>query len=265
MTPMLIESTIRSQFLGNDRQVWFQPSPKNRPAQALCVLLDGEYYVDRMDAPSVLAALQTSHDFPAFSVAYVSHVDGPTRWQECCCNEHFAKFVSTELLPWLESTFSQEAPSPVIILGGLSLTGLAAAHTALLHPEKFFGVLCQSASFWWSDNWLVQECGKRPRTNLRFRMSCGSQETTEYLEHGPNLIQRTSQLAANRAMRDVLKNLCRSVSYEEFTGGHDIASWRSDLPRSFTALLADVGTVNSGDGTAKANCSEFENISDQFT
>ena len=110
------------------------------------------------------------------------------------------------------------------ILGGLSLTDLGAAHAMLRSPDRFSGVLCQSGSFSWSDQRLVNEYRLRCPRTVRFRISCGSRETTEYVEHGPDLIQRTSQLASNRAMRDVLLNIGCEVSYEEFPGGHDIAS-----------------------------------------
>jgi len=30
------------------------------------------------------------------------------------------------------------------------------------------------------------------------------------------------------------------VSYEEFLGGHDLGSWKADLPKSLMALLATI-------------------------
>ena len=42
------------------------------------------------------------------------------------------------------------------------LTGLAAAHVPLVCPGRFTGILCQSASFWWSDNRLVDAYRSAP-------------------------------------------------------------------------------------------------------
>ena len=156
------------------------------------------------------------------AVAYVSHVDPLTRWKESACSETFARFVAEELVPWLHSHFQQAVGPLPTILGGLSLTGLAAAHAVLLHPHRFSGVLCQSASLWWSDQWLIHAYRTQKPPPLRFRICCGNRETTEYVEHGPEMIQRSSQLAANRAMRDVLVDRGCELSYEEFAGGHDI-------------------------------------------
>ena len=241
----LTESAIHSPTLGNERRVWLQPPPVDQPAAAICILLDGEYYVDRMDAPAVIAGLQASQMVPPFAVAYVSHVDSQTRSKETKCDEDFARFVANELTPWVHRQFEQTASRPPTILGGLSLTGLAAAHVALRSPDSFMGVLCQSASFWWSDQWLVNEYRSHGPSSLRYRISCGSLETAEFVDHGPDLIQRTSQVASNRAMRDVLLDTGCDVSYEEFLGGHDIASWRSDLAKSLPVLLPNAeGTKN---------------------
>ncbi len=234
----ITESIIHSALLGNERRVWLQVPPDDHAAAAICILLDGEYYVERMDAPAVIDELQRSRRVPPFAVAYVSHVDHATRGKESTCNDRFARFVAEELAPWVKRQCGPAAENLPTILGGLSLTGLAAAHAVLRSPDRFSGVLCQSGSFWWSDQRLVNECQVHSPRTVRFRISCGSRETTEYVEHGPDLIQRTSQLASNRAMRDVLRNIGCEVSYEEFPGGHDIASWRTDLPESLVALLA---------------------------
>ena len=62
--------------LGNERRVWIQLPPVNGTADARCILLDGEYYVEQMDAPAVIDGLQKSQIVPPFAVACVSHVDG---------------------------------------------------------------------------------------------------------------------------------------------------------------------------------------------
>ena len=233
----VIESTLHSSLLNNERRIWLQRPAIEGPVKGIFILLDGEYYVERMEAPALVAQLQISNVMPPIAVIYVSHVDGQTRRIESFCNVDFARFVSEQLAPWSKDQCDQSNVNTRTFLGGLSLTGLAAAHAALVRPGAFSGVLCQSASFWWSDSRLIDDVQNGDHLQQQFRITCGLQETEEYFEHGPDLIQRSSQRAANRAMRDALLEKGHSVSYEEFEGGHDITSWKSDLPSSLMALL----------------------------
>ena len=75
----ITESIIHSPLLGNERRVWLQVPPDDQATAAICILLDGEYYVEGMDAPAVIDELQRSRRVPPFAVAYVSHVDHATR------------------------------------------------------------------------------------------------------------------------------------------------------------------------------------------
>ena len=233
----LAETHIKSRLLGNERRVWVQQPGEDRRARAICVLLDGEYYVERMAVTQQLADLQASRQLPPLAIFYVSHVDGPARWHESFCNTRFAQFVGDELIPWTRDLLQGQLDSQPVILGGLSLTGLAAAHAALVQPKAVAGVFCQSASFWWSDNQLVRDVLDGNHAPQRFRIVCGSRETEDYVDHGSGLVQRTSQLESNQKMRDALLKRGHTVSYEEFDGGHDLASWEADLPRSLEALL----------------------------
>ncbi|HEX4069911.1 MAG TPA: alpha/beta hydrolase-fold protein [Planctomycetaceae bacterium] len=127
----ITESLIHSPLLGNERRVWLQVPPDDQSTAAICILLDGEYYVERMDAPAVIDELQRSPTVSPFAVAYVSHVDHATRSKESTCNNRFARFVAEELAPCVKRHCGPSAENLPMILGGLSLTGLAAAHAVL--------------------------------------------------------------------------------------------------------------------------------------
>jgi enterochelin esterase-like enzyme len=241
----LIETRLRSHLLDNQRQVWVQPPDDaavaaRGPALAGIVLLDAEYYVERIGAPAVIAELQQAALIPPVSVLYLSHIDGASRWTESFCNLQFARFLGEEVVAWARSQMLPGFDGAPLIVGGLSLTGLAAAHAALFGPRVFAGVLCQSASFWWLDNRLIDEARSGGHVPLVFRLSCGLRETAENVSHGPELFQRTSQLEANRAMRDTLRQRGHNVSWQEFSGGHGVRSWKRDLPGSLTWLLGQV-------------------------
>lgn len=231
----ILQCECRSETLRNSRTVWVQ-RPSSAEIAGVCVFLDGEYYIAQLRAAAIVDRLQRQESMPPFLVAYVSHIDFDIRWPESFCNPNFALFLSGELVPWLVAEFEVSRHCETAIVG-LSLTGLSAAHAALQHPGAFNRVLCQSGSFWWNESWLPSNLDEHPNSNAVFRVSVGSSETTEEVDHGKGLIQSESQLASNRRMRDALIAKGHRVSYHEFDGAHDVPSWRNDLPGSLTSLF----------------------------
>ena len=232
----LIQHEFESTILGNSRSVWIQtPRSNPRPHQGVLLFLDGEHYLDDIGAVDIVEELQRQDTFPALLPVYVSHIDYPTRWRESFCNPDFATFLSTELLPWVSEEFNVRGELPNAVVG-LSLTGLAAAHAALQHPETLHRVLCQSGSFWWQDGWLIDEVLRQPPSDLALCFSVGLREIDENVDHGDRLFQKESQLSANRRMRDAVASKGFRTLYREFDGGHDIASFQLDLPHGLKQL-----------------------------
>jgi enterochelin esterase-like enzyme len=236
---MLAHYHITSHFLNNTRAVWHLAPPDEVVSDRTpcCVLLDGEYYVERMDASALIQELWASGELPVCHMLFVSHHSGEARHRECCCNPDFTAFLCKELHPWAEETLGLGRSGQAHTLGGLSLTGLAAAYAALCAPEQFDRVLAQSASFWWSQEWLIDQFERTPQLPVRFYISCGQEETDERIEHGPGLYQIRSQLAVNRRMRATLLQAGYDVSYREFKSGHNVQAWKADLPQGLKALL----------------------------
>ncbi len=235
----LLKRQFDSAILGNSRSVWIQtPAPQRHPAPGVHVFLDAEHYLGDVGAATIVAQLQRDGRLAGLLPVYVSHVDYPTRWRESFCNPDFGRFLSTELLPWITGEFNVD-PQPHNALVGLSLTGLAAAHAALHHPHTLHRVLCQSGSFWWRDGQLIDDVLRLPSSELSVCLSVGVREIDENVDHGDGLFQKEAQLSANRRMRQALATRGFRVGYWEFDGGHDIASFRKDLPRG----LSELGTM----------------------
>lgn len=231
------ETTIESEYLQKPRRIWIDDPPGGQSPEALLILLDGEYYVERVGAPEIIAELIAAGEIPLLRVVYVSHIDdtnGKERWTDTFCNESFADCVVKEIMPHVspDRTFDQK------FVGGLSLTGLAAAHVAFRHPDQVDGVLSQSPSVWWNDNWLIHQFSQQPVKSVRFRIVAGTEETAENVTHPPRLFQQTSNLESAQMLRDVLIEQEADVSYEEYEGGHSFECWKQDLPKSLVALLA---------------------------
>ena len=236
----LQQHELASDILGNRRAVWVQPPPAacGKPVGA-CIFLDGEYYLTGVRAAGIVADAQAQGVMPPVLSAYVSVIDyRDVRWTESFCNPDFAAFIVDELLPWL-AEHGDLPRGATHTIAGLSLTGLSAAHVALHRPGSFARVLCQSGSFWWEDGRLARDMSQWAPSDCAFRLSVGSEETDENVDHGKGLIQVQSQLASNRQMRDALSARGHRVSFGEFEGGHSVPAWRTDLPTSLAALFSD--------------------------
>ncbi|MHA6323677.1 alpha/beta hydrolase [Roseivivax sp. CAU 1753] len=233
----LRQHRISSDTLQSDRNFWLQP-PLNADPSAdagLTVFLDGEYYLTHFGAPQTMAMLQQEGSLPPMWSAYVSAGDRETRWPESFCSDGFGTFVCDELVPSVRALTGATGQNTLV---GVSLTGLSAAHIGLSRPGVFSRVLCHSGSFWWEQGKLAADIPKWPRSDCRFRISIGDEETDTDVDHGHGLIQVQSQLEANRRMRDALLENGFSVGYSEWPGGHTAPGWRRELANDLKALFA---------------------------
>jgi enterochelin esterase family protein len=169
---------------------------------------------------------------------------GETRSRELPCNQDFADFLATELVPWVRAEFGVPVNRDLTITAGSSYGGLAATFAAYAHPEVFGRVLSQSGSFWWRPGyvmretaaadeeweWLVRQFVTSETLPVRFYLDVGNLETK-----GPP--GSPSQVIVNRHMRDVLQAKGYHVAYAEYSGGHDYACWRGTLADGLIALF----------------------------
>jgi enterochelin esterase-like enzyme len=72
------EHIIQSASGEFSRKVWLLTASRGEP-EKLAIFLDGEYYVNKMDAPAVLTSLQQTGIIPPMVCAFVSHVSGEAR------------------------------------------------------------------------------------------------------------------------------------------------------------------------------------------
>jgi enterochelin esterase family protein len=161
---------------------------------------------------------------------FVSHGDAALRHRVFACSADFSGFIVEELLPELRRRFPTLAPGGHQLLG-LSLSGLAAAHLALTHPDHFPAAVCQSPSFWWNDEAFRRQLLPAGTSRPRLWVSVGNQETTAGVAHPPTgLYQGTCQLDSCRRTADDLRQAGYAVAFREYDGGHDLAPWIAELP-----------------------------------
>jgi enterochelin esterase family protein len=201
----------------------------------LCLFLDGEFYLERLETCTHLDRMQASGEIPPVDAVFVSHVDGAARHRDFTCNGEYTKFLVEELLPWIGEV--HHIPTTDILLAGLSLSGLSAAYAAIEHPQVFSRVLCQSPSAWWNDEWLAARVDALPALPARFWISVGTEEVDEDVHHEPTALhQKSSQLDSCRRLAAAVDEKASATRFATFTGGHDMACWNQELPEAIAWL-----------------------------
>jgi enterochelin esterase-like enzyme len=227
----LEEHTVSDPATGYSRPVHLLRGPSDQP-QRLCLFLDGELYLQKMNVVLHLNALLDRNALPPVTFAFMDHLNMTAREQDYTCNDQFGRFVGEKVIPWLEQEIPSLRPGQHLI-GGLSLSGLASAWLALQYPGQFRYCLSQSGSFWWNNEQFTKMAPQRAPINTRFWLSVGDQETE--VDDPPEVSQVEGVKNAHR----VLKTLGATVHYHEYHGGHDLKYWRAELDQALLWLLAD--------------------------
>lgn len=219
---------LPSLHLGNERAIWIREPRDSTTSHNLVIFLDAERYRNRVGATSVIDSLQG--EIADSWIVFVSEESAASRWRECPCHAPFAGFIAEELIQFLGREVLDLGAVKRKTLIGLSYTGLAAAYIAKEYPGAFQRIICQSASFWWNECWLVGEYRKfLPGHDLAFYLDVGVGENRENVDHG-NVFQHVSQIDAVRRFRDALLDGGIPTYYREFDGGHEYDQWAQTLP-----------------------------------
>lgn len=227
--------------LANPRTVWVYTTPGPVPKNAnLLVLLDGNStYQHRIPTTTMLDNLYADHRIGPTVAVFVDN-GGTARALDMNFSDAFVRFLSDELVPWVEREYAFTASADRTVLGGDSLCGLIGAYAALQRPDIFGQVLAQSGAFQFSNShdttdhepeWIVRSIVRRPARHVSFYLEVGR------VEDRPEGNEGTSLLAANRHLRDVLIAKGYAVRYTEVYGDHDPVHWRRTLPEALIATL----------------------------
>jgi enterochelin esterase family protein len=237
---MNLESTTLTGSSGEyTRQAWFLSAP--RPKR-ICIFLDGEFYVHRMDAPSRLEDLRGQRRIPAAACIFISHVGSQERHADYTCNGRYARFIAEDVLAWVRNRFGVLDREDHLIAGA-SLSGLEAAYIALRYPQTFSAALCQSGSFWWNGEWLKGHAAELPAPGGKFWISVGSREVESGVSHPPTgLRQEVTQVTASENFVQVLRKKGIPVNYHLYQGGHEIKHWAEEFSQAVSWLWQGSGT-----------------------
>lgn len=239
-TGRIVEKTMRSEALKTDYKLGvYLPAkfdPKGGP-YPFVIAFDGEVYGHSpqsiVPTPTILDNLIAEGKVPLMLAILLDSAD--TRMRDLAMSSTFCDFLAKDIVPWLRSEHHASKKPAEATLAGSSLGGLASAYCAFHHPDVFGNVLSQSGSYWFTPGAMgtesqyaletgamMREVIAAPKKPLRVWMEVG-------LFEGGGGLPGSSMVAQNRHMRDVLLLKGYEVSYHEFAGGHDYASWRGSL------------------------------------
>jgi len=97
--------------------------------------------------------------------AFINHPEDSTQklFTESGGNAQFNKFLTTELIPYIDSLYRTNGFK---IFAGHSFGGLAVTNVLLHYPELFNAYIIHDPSYWWDNSYMLKEASKViPKTN----------------------------------------------------------------------------------------------------
>lgn len=213
----------------------------------LVVFFDAAYYTTAELVPTttILDNLIAANKISPTTAVFIRNQPSPgSRERDLAFSEPFARFVASELLPWVQKRYRVTRDPTKTVVCGVSLGGTAAAFCALNHSEVIGGVLCQSGTFALTPdhpvrkplrydtptNWLAKEYMKSEKLPLRFYLEVGLFERVAS-SYGVDMVLE------QRRLRDVLRAKGYSVADSEYYGGHDYICHRGSVADGLITLL----------------------------
>ena len=168
----------------------------------------------------------------------------------------FSAFIGEELPAYIRKVFGFCASREDTILGGLSMGGFGALHTAFGYPQTFCGCIALSSAlrlydlakdgdhgdgvmpaamardiFGGRDTLLTSD--KNPEVQYRRLRAAGAPIPRLYLAVGTE----DALLPANRQFRNFLESEGADFVYEEGPGAHDWTFWNEYIDRGVVCVL----------------------------
>jgi enterochelin esterase family protein len=189
------------------------------------VVLDGHDYLRRVKLPNIVDNLIAQGRIQPIALALVDNSPS-ARFIEYACSEATVSFLLEIVIPYAREHLNlldvNRLPGAYGVMGA-SMGGVMALYAGARAPEVFGSVLSQSGAFSMPNRDfvifdLLRQSSVRP---LRIWLAAGRYE---------------GLLECNRRMNQLLVGKGYTVTYHEYSGGHNYPSWREDLWRGLEAL-----------------------------
>lgn len=186
---------------------------------ALGAILDN--LIDRLEVADVIAVFTSS----------------PDRLHEYADDERHARFLTEELVPYVERLFPLDPQPQSRCLMGASFGAVAAFSTAVRYPGVFGRLLLQSGSFAFTDIGDRNHRGPLFDPVVAFvnRFRADPQAVSERVFMSVGMYE--SLIYENRSLVPILLSTGMDVRYVEARDGHNWENWRDRLREGLSWLM----------------------------
>lgn len=105
--------------------------------------------------------------------------------------EAFAKWVATELKPWIDANYRTKSEATATSIGGISRSGMMAYYMLMAHPDVFGKAVIQSPSMWVDhDRLLAMELTDEQLKGKKIFISVGEYEGNIMIPHAKEIYEK---------------------------------------------------------------------------
>jgi enterochelin esterase-like enzyme len=232
----LTDLVLQSRALERDCQVTlYQPAGfHRRAAYPLLVIHDGGDFLQYAAAKAVLDNLIHRGEIPPLVAAFLHPKD---RLVEYANSANHARFLTSELLPQLETEFPLVHNRSGRILLGASFGAIASLSTAYRSPSTYGSLVLMSGSFVFADAGTDHGGGQVFDPVVKF--------VNQYRAHPRRVAERLfvscglyePLIIPNRSIVPIFESADMQVRYVEARDGHTWENWRDRLRDALTWVL----------------------------
>ncbi|MCT2535683.1 alpha/beta hydrolase-fold protein [Aquibacillus koreensis] len=233
----MVEEQIDSKFLNETITLkWYQPeafTPLNK--YHLCIMQDGDDYFQMGRVATLSDRLHDEYEIENtifVGIHYNDKYDRQDKYHPSGKKQSaYIRFLTQEVLPFLEDTLPTHQVAGGRTLMGDSLAGTLALQVAVSHPNLIGQVIMQSPYV----NETIMEIINQSTSldTLTIYHTIGTDEENVVTTSG----ETKNFLTPNRALKKLMEQKQASYIYHELPGKHTWKAWQDDLPRALTTMF----------------------------
>ncbi|MBM3129648.1 MAG: hypothetical protein FJ009_13610 [Chloroflexi bacterium] len=227
--PPPARGTVEQHWLASnvlkDRQTFWiclPPRYASNVEYPVAYFTDGDGYLHFAELPRVMDYLIERGEVNPFIAVLIKPND---RAKEYARNNQYVRFLTNELVPWMDDNYPTRANASARAIIGASFGGLLAAHAARRRPNVFGLVGGQSGFYSYQKDALLRDYAAAQNLGTRFHLTVGEFETDWRGDAKPE----NDLVAAQHRLAELLRAKGYAVESAEYPEGHQWGFWRAHI------------------------------------